>query len=268
MKPMLLKEIEEPMSDSLVKKYKDWIWEEKHNGERALIHIKDGRVTAIRNREDNSRIPQWPDVANLTFNGIKSAIIDCEVCHMKAGKSIFYDGINQRRGANPTRDRVEAFPITVIAFDLVFFDGSPVVNKPCEERIALLNSNFKDMDGFQLVKPILDPRAYWDNVILPENREGFVIKNPKSQYYPDRRTDCWLKLKNYKRADVIVEALVPNPKGVKIIGKTKDGIEGEIQWSFSGFENIKIGDAIEVEFLDVVNNKMVQPHKCKGVVIE
>jgi ATP-dependent DNA ligase len=145
----------------------------------------------------------------------------------------------------------------------VFFNGSPIINKTCEERIALLNSNFKDMDGFQLAKPIQDPEKYWDNVIVPENREGFVIKDLKSLYYPDKRTDCWLKLKNYKRADVIVEALEPNPKGVKIIGKTKEGIEGEIQWSSMGFENIKVGDAVEVEFLDIVNNKMVQPHKIK-----
>jgi ATP-dependent DNA ligase len=267
MKPMLLKEIDEPMSDSLVEKYKDWIWEEKHNGERALIHIKNGKVSAIRNREDNNRIPQWPDVAKLSFDGIQSAVIDCEVCHMKDGKSIFYDGINQRRGANPAQDRVSNFPITVVAFDLIYLNGQPLTAKPCEERIALLNSNFKDSNGFELAKRIANPKEHWQNIIS-ENREGFVIKNPKSQYYPDRRMDCWLKLKNYKRADVIVQALEPNPKGVKIIGKTKDGIEGEIQWSFSGFENIKIGDAIEVEFLDVVNNKMVQPHKVKGSIVD
>jgi hypothetical protein len=34
-----------------------------------------------------------------------------------------------------------------------------------------------------------------------------------------------------------------------------------------GCENIKVGDSVEVEYLDVVNDKMVQPHKVKDSFI-
>jgi bifunctional non-homologous end joining protein LigD len=205
----------------------------------------------------------------LVFTGIKSAVLDCEVIVEMDGKSKFYDGINQRR-AVPTPERLKSFPVRAIVFDLLYIDGQSLIGKPYSERLALLSSKFLgfECDALKIVKNIDSPKEYWDNNIVSENREGFVIKDPKAQYYSGLRMACQLKLKNYKQENVIVEALETNNKGVKITGTTPSGIKGEIQWSSCGFENIKVGDSIPVEYLDVVNNKMVQPHKVKDSFID
>lgn len=264
---MLLKELE--FDDKIFDQYKNWYFQEKQNGERALMSIKNGKVTDIRNRNGNNVKPRWPELAGLEFPGIQSALIDFEACVMINGKSMFYNGINQRR-AIPTPDRLK-FPVTAMAFDLLHIDGQPLTGKAYRERYALLKSKFSDNEHFKVVENIDNPRQYWNDRVVSENREGLVLKDPSSIYLPDQRVASQLKLKYYKRADVTVQALEPNPKGVKITGyATVNGqhVEAEVQWSSMGFENIKIGDVVEVEFLDIVNNKMVQPHKVKGSIVD
>jgi hypothetical protein len=194
---------------------------------------------------------------------------------IKCKKSIFYGdldrklgGINQRR-AVPTSERLKGFPVQAVVFDLLYVEGQPLVGRPYSERLAFLSSKFSGFQNnhFKVVQNIQNPKQYWTDKIVKENREGLVLKDPKAPYSCGQRMNCQLKLKYYKRKNVIVEALETNPKGVKIIGTTADGIKGEIQWSSMGCENIKVGDSVEVEYLDVVNDKMVQPHKVKDSFI-
>ena len=264
---MLLKELE--FDDKVFDQYKNWYFQEKHNGERALLSIKGGKVVGIVNRSGNNVKPRWPELSGLEFPGIQSALVDFEACVLVNGKSMFYNGINQRR-AIPSPDRLK-FPVVAMAFDLLHLDGQPLTGKAYRERYALLNEKFKECDNFKIVGNIDSPRDYWKNKVIMENREGLVIKDPSAIYLPDQRVATQLKLKYYKRADVTVLALEPNPKGVKISGYATvngDRVEAECQWSSMGFENIKIGDVVEVEFLDIVNNKMVQPHKVRGSIID
>jgi ATP-dependent DNA ligase len=75
--PMLLREID--FSDGVFEKYKNWLWQEKHNGERVLVHIKDGKVSAMRNRNDNPVLHRFPELNSVSFPNVKSAILDCEI---------------------------------------------------------------------------------------------------------------------------------------------------------------------------------------------
>jgi len=263
--PMLLREID--FSDGVFEKYKNWLWQEKHNGERVLVHIKDGKVSAMRNRNDNPVLHRFPELNSVSFPNVKSAILDCEIIVEENGKSKFYDGINQRR-AVPTADRLKNFPVKVIVFDLIYFNGKMLSNLKYSDRFSMLTSMRCDSDCFEFVNNISNPKEYWYDRVIPENREGLVIKDPDALYYPGQRMDCQLKLKNYKRDKVIVSRIETNNKGVKLSGMTASGISGEIQWSSMGCENIKVGDEVMVEYLDVVNNKMVQPHKVKHSFIE
>jgi len=269
--PMLLEEVE--YSEDVFKKFPTdkFIWEEKHNGERALIHIRDGKVAAMRNRSDNpvhQRFPELTDNPEI-FKGIDTAIIDCEVVVMKDNKSIFYGGINQRRSEarGKTASIVKDYPVSVIVFDLLYINGENIMAKPYEERLNKLKQVIKESEQVKIVENVDNPKEYWDTKIITENREGFVIKDKKAPYLSGMRVKTQLKLKNYKRAMVKVEAIEQNPKGAKLTGKTQSGLECSVQWSSCGWENIKVGDEVEIEFLDTVNNQMVQPHKVKSSTI-
>lgn len=261
--PMLLEETS--YDENVFQKYANWIWQEKQNGIRGIVSIKDGKITSIRNRSNNPILHLFPELKKLTFEGVTSAVIDCEVCVMEKDKSIFYGGINQR-DKKLYENRIETHPVTIVAFDCLHFNGETIVGKTYVDRLSFLNK-VSQSENFKIANNIQNPVEYWKDKVVVENREGLVIKNPKALYEAGTRSKEMLKLKFYKRAKLKVENIESNPKGVKLSGHfdwNDKQCEAEVQWSSSGYENIKIGDEVEFEFLDLVNDKAVQPHKVKG----
>ena len=71
-------------------------------------------------------------------------------------------------------------------------------------------------------------------------------------------------MKNYKTAKVKVEQVFSNLKGVKITGSSK--INGEnisVQCQLAGVNSVSVGDFVEIDYLDIFNGKLIQPHKKK-----
>jgi hypothetical protein len=71
-----------------------------------------------------------------------------------------------------------------------------------------------------------------------------------------------MKLKNYKIVEVTVDSIDVNVKGNKITGKAT--INSEIvlvECQYGGVYNIQLGDKLPVEYLDILNGKLIQPHK-------
>lgn len=262
-KPMLLQEFEGTIADAL-QRYPNWIYQEKQNGTRAVVHVQNGRITSIRNRRNIPVLNLFPELKALKLSE-HNAIIDAElVVFDGTGKSCFYGGINQR-DKKLYDYRVATMPVHIMAFDLIYFDGEVVAGKPYKERMALLREKFQSEGLFKVVDDIPNPLQYWNERIVPDNREGLVIKNPSGRYAFDTRSADALKLKNYKTAFVTVEQIAENPKGIKIIGKAtieNESIISECQLSSAG--NVKVGDVVPVVYLDIVNGRMVQPHKIKG----
>jgi ATP-dependent DNA ligase len=257
-KPMLLTEIEQ--EKGVFEKYKDWIFQEKQNGDRAIISIQQGKITSIRNRSDSPLLHLFPELKELTFEGINSAIVDSEVCVFIDGKSVFYGGINQR-DKKLHDEKVKDYPITIVGFDLIYFDGKLLVGEAYAKRYDILKQMFKDNKHFKVAENISNPKEYWDRIIV-ENREGFVIKNPKARYEMGVRSKEYLKYKNYKRVEVKVEQIEGNPKGTKIYSTaTINNNVVKVECQVGGNFDIKVGDTIKVEYLDIVGDKLIQPHK-------
>jgi ATP-dependent DNA ligase len=258
--PMLLQEVE--FSEDVFEKYKDYVWQEKENGVRVMVHIKDGKISAVRNRRNNPVLHLYPELTALDFGKI-SAILDGELVVFKNNKSVFYGGINQRDKLY-SKDSVEKFPVTFVAFDMIFLNKEILLGKPHNERYELLNTGFLSYTGkhFVISDNIADPKKYWAEHVIPEGREGLVLKDPKSKYEPSQRSWSWLKLKNYKVAEVIVDSIDVNVKGNKITGKATINSEVCIvECQYGGVYNIQLGDKLPVEYLDIVGGKLIQPHK-------
>jgi bifunctional non-homologous end joining protein LigD len=260
-KPMLLQEIR---IDSLAfDEYRNWFWQEKANGIRVIVHIKDGRISAVRNRRNYPCLHLYPELKELDFGKV-NAILDCELCVFdKQHKSMFYGGINQR-DKKLYEANVKKYPVTLVAFDLLYLNGVILFGHPYKERLRLLTENFKDTVNFEVVANIKNPKEYWENVVIPEGREGLVIKNPEAIYELDSRSKNYLKFKSYNQVDVIITGLEANPKGAKIFGKAIiDEKPIDIEAQFGGIENLKVGDVVPVEYLFIEGNKLIQPHKVK-----
>jgi ATP-dependent DNA ligase len=267
-----LTEIE--FTPDVFEKHKDWYFQEKENGVRVIGHFKHGKLSSVRGRRNNPLLHLFPELAELQLADFEG-IIDGElIVADSTKKSIFYGGINQRDKKLHV-ENVKKFPATFVAFDVLYLNGQVLVDKPYSERLSLLKGVVANSDTaiqtFRVVENIANPKDYWDNKIVAENREGLVLKNPTGHYEVDTRSKNNLKLKNYKQTDVLIEKTEQNNAGTKIYGKaTINGVDIEVECQVGGVkpESLKVGEKVPVVYLDIVGNRLVQPHKIKGFGLE
>lgn len=253
--PMLLSEVD----DESVLDRKDRYFQLKYNGTRNFVHVKDGVIKGIRNRSNAPVLSIYEELRDHPVKGVNTAVLDCEICVFKDGKSIYYGGIDQRRSSPGGKDLKEN-PVTIVVFDALAIDGETLIFKPYKYRYQTIINKIVPDDKLIIAKNYTDGRELW-NLVREKDYEGLVVKNPESIYELGARSkENYTKLKNYKFAEVIVEKTEPNSKGTKIFGKTtvngKDMIvEAQIQNSF----NIAVGDVRKIRYLEIIGNRLTQP---------
>ena len=134
-----------------------------------------------------------------------------------------------------------------------------------QKRYGELKASFSDNQFFKVAELIDNPAEYWKDKVVAENREGLVIKNPKALYEFDTRSKQYLKLKNYKEVEVVVDSLESNKAGTKIYGNAVIcGNQIDVECQFGGIDDLQVGQKVPVQYLDIVGKRLIQPHKMKG----
>lgn len=254
--PMLLTEVDDAniLNDSTK------IFQEKHNGTRAIIHVKDHKIVGIRGRSNNPLLYCFPEFKDVVLP-FSTAILDGEVCVFYDDKSIFYGGVDKRRSI-PSDKVVKDYPATIVVFDVIQMEQDVLVYRPYKDRLAALQKyewgTLSSGARIVLVESTNDGKALWTKV-LDENREGVVVKDPMGLYELGKRSKSFLKLKNYKFIDVKVEHVEANNKGTKIFGKVE--VSGNVLDVECQVQNkhVSIGEVVNVKYLDIVGNRLVQP---------
>lgn len=254
--PMLLSEVY-LSGGEVFEQYKGWSWGVKENGVRALVHVKDGKIVGLRGRSGGPLTYMFPELRGTKIN-CDTAILDCEICVFDGnGRSVYYKGVDQRR-SDPTEDRLKRFPATLVIFDIIYLDGKSLLTEPYWKRYGKI-LNISASDNIKVAKGYKDGRELW-NKVVNENLEGVVIKNPDAIYDSGKRSKEYVKLKNYKPADVKVESSESNPKGSKIFGKSiVDGQEIDVEVQIHGVQDIQPGEVYKIKYLDIVGNKFILP---------
>lgn len=251
--PMLLSEVD----DKTILERPGWIYQEKHNGIRSIIHVKGHKIVGIRGRSNNPLIYCFPEFRNIHFD-FDTAILDAEITVMYEGKSIYYGGIDKRRSA-PNDKTLKDYPATIMVFDIIQFEDRILIYKPYYERLHIIEQNILPTDRIRCIESTQNGKALWDKVV-EENREGVTCKDPMGLYELGKRSSQTIKVKNYKYADVKVEKTEPNAKGTKIYAHTIiDDKEIVVECQRAGCFDINIGDIVRVKYLDIVGDHLVQP---------
>lgn len=234
----------------------------KYNGVRALAHISGHKITGLRNRTGSPILYLYPELRTMFFN-VDTAILDCEVCVFKDGKSIFYGGIDQRR-KDPSPSVIQQYPVTLVAYDILRHENDTLVYKSYRDRYAILGKVCSENTQFQIAPIYHDGTQLW-RLIKDNDFEGMVIKDPLAIYELGKRSDKYLKLKNYKQAEVHVLSIEPNNKGTKIYGHTTyRGQEIDVEAQLAGVFDIQPKQSYFVKFLEVVGNRLIQPTKIRN----
>jgi len=193
----------------ILERFKDcrFTLEYKYDGERAQIHyLSDGTISIFsRNSENNTG--KYPDLVqtmkSFLSEGTKSFILDCEVVayDRKANKILPFQQLSHRKRKDVAKEDV-TIQVCLYAFDLLYYNDEPIIQKNFEERRKLLHSSFKATKGqfeFAHYKDSSDPEeiAAFLDLAVEQSCEGLMVKtlNKDATYEPSKRSMNWLKCK-------------------------------------------------------------------------
>lgn len=213
-----------------------WSHEVKWDGVRILADVAEG-ATVLTTRNENVATSAWPDVTQVAPT--RDVLVDGEIIGLNEDGLPDFRTLGERihvRGAAAAR-LAERVPATYMAFDLLRLDGRWLLERPLEERRALLAG--LDLGGWQV------PAAYDDGPMLLEatraqGLEGIVSKRLDSTYRPGERTSAWLKFPHRFRESYVVGGWRPQtgtadrlgsllvgevtPTGLRFRGRVGSGI--------------------------------------------
>jgi len=199
---------------------KTFTCEYKYDGERAQIHYvakghADGRLEAAghevarifsRNSEDLST--KYPDVLarlnSWVAHDTTSFVLDCETVAWdpKEKKVLPFQQLMTRKRKDVKVQDVKV-KVFVFAFDLLYLNGEPVVQRPLRERRELLYKALVPVkDEFDFAthmdsREIDDIQAFLDQSVKA-SCEGLMVKmldGTESGYEPSARSRNWLKVR-------------------------------------------------------------------------
>ena len=214
--PMLLYETQ-PFDD------KDYIYELKLDGIRCLAYI-DAKSVNLRNKRNKDVTAIYPELAEMNKCVKKRVILDGELVVLdKDGKPDFY--ALQRRSLMSDSFKIglsaRNAPVQFVAYDIIYFDGQDLTDKPLTERKAILSKAVKEGYNLSVSRYIEEMGTAFFEIAKAQELEGIVAKRKGGLYHIGKRTRDWLKIKVMQDEDLLVLGYQPDEDG-----KVKDLILG------------------------------------------
>ncbi|MDN4607007.1 DNA ligase D [Sporosarcina highlanderae] len=216
MKPMLMSDANEiPVG-------KEWIYETKYDGFRTILHWnKEGIQLFSRNEKLlNEMFPEIIEACRRMEHLIKPflpIVFDGELVYLQNDfRSEF--SIVQTRGRMRKKEVIAehsiAFPCQYIVFDLITFKGKDMANSALEKRKMELEKCFEKLglpchvkyrheSLLQMIETFTDGKELWNHIRI-SNGEGIIAKQKRSIWSNEKRTNQWLKVKNWRQVTIII----------------------------------------------------------------
>lgn len=186
----------EPIQTETIPAGNNWIAQVKWDGVRMLTY-HDGNKTQLINRKKNDRTRQYPEFARLErYCSASSVILDGEMIAFDSQKPSFHEIMKRDslRKELSIQLAIEQTPVTYMVFDVLYWNGSWVTDKPLGERQEILAQIMLPEPNVQIVQNVSDPHSLYD-VMKQHHMEGIVCKDLTSTYLPSGKDARWQKLK-------------------------------------------------------------------------
>lgn len=214
--PMLLNEVKEPFDDD------DYIYELKLDGIRCVAYVEPKSVT-LQNKRFKDLTEIYPELSDISKCVKKRVILDGELVVLTDGKPDFY--ALQRRSMMNNKFRIQLAskknPVQFAAYDIIYYDGKDLTEKPLMQRKEKLSSVVKEGYNLSVSRWIEKNGIAFFELAKKENLEGIVAKKKDGLYHIGKRTSEWIKIKVMQDEDLLVLGYQPDEDG-----KVKDLILG------------------------------------------
>lgn len=176
----------------------EWAYEVKWDGYRALVRLRDGRIT-LTSRNGIDLTGKFAELQAATSAiGVDSCVLDGEIVAIDERGRPRFDLLQDGAGT-----------LQLMLFDLLEIDGVSTLNHPYTQRRAALEALITDTPAVHM------PPALGGSIedALATSRslqlEGIVAKRVESKYLPGERSISWVKIKHIRSQEVVVIGWLP-----------------------------------------------------------
>ena len=225
-KPMLARLGDLPANDER------WAYEIKWDGVRAIGYAEGGRLR-LESRNGNDITPRYPELLSLgRALASTEAVLDGEVVAFDASGRPSFQKLQGRMhltSEHVVRRLSVSDPVAYLIFDLLWLDGHSLMELPYLERRERLIVLGLQGDRWQTPAHHLGDGAALLEASRAQGLEGIIAKRRDCPYTPGRRSPTWVKVKNVRRADVVVGGWLPGEGrrserfGALVVGFYEDG---------------------------------------------
>jgi ATP-dependent DNA ligase len=182
-----------------------WRYEPKWDGFRGVLENDRGEL-ALWSRNGRPLLRYFPELRPLAELLPPHSALDGEIVISRGG-ALDFDAMQMR--LHPAESRVRKLageiPATFVAFDLLLWEGTPVHERPIEERRAELERVGAGLSLSPVADDAVQGRA-WLQTLQAAGFDGVVAKRLGLPYLPGSR-DGVVKVKPHKTADCVVVGL-------------------------------------------------------------
>ncbi len=208
--PMLATPIEKPFND------KNWLFEIKWDGYRAVSFIKDGKVRLV-SRNHNDLTGQYSELQVLPkYVKAKEAILDGEIVALDDNGRASFSLMQQRTGIRSGGRRVAGrsdVPVVYYVFDLIYSDGYDLRRVSLEDRKRLLQGILRTDELVRYSEHFPENGIALFEAAKQQGLEGILAKRGES-CYEERRSREWLKIKVTQTVDCVIGGYT-DPEGAR-----------------------------------------------------
>jgi bifunctional non-homologous end joining protein LigD len=210
----------------------EWWFEPKLDGVRALLYIQ-GEDVKLVSRRGRDQTRSYPELRRV-YRNVKAtnAVLDGEIVATDETGRTSFELLQQRMNLAGDTDIERArkkIPVEMVAFDLLWLDGEPLIDRPLSERRERLEEVVHEGKGLRLMYTVPTDGVRFFGIAEQHGLEGIVGKRAASRYVPGRRSDDWRKIKILSTQDCVVLGCTPGERGrsgsfgALLLGAYKDG---------------------------------------------
>jgi bifunctional non-homologous end joining protein LigD len=249
--PMLARTGELPKDD------RKWAYEIKWDGVRGIAYVDGGRMR-LEARSGRDITPRYPELRELgrALAG-REAVLDGEVVAFDAdGRPSFQklQGRMHLTSEHAVRRLAQSDPVHYVIFDLLWLDGHSLCALPYTERREQLVELGLNGPTWRTPANHVGDGAAMRDASRAQGLEGIIAKRLDGTYAPGRRTSGWVKVKNFRRTDVVVCGWMPGEGGrsgrigALLMGAYEDGelrYVGRVGTGFTEAELLRLQKLLE-----------------------
>jgi bifunctional non-homologous end joining protein LigD len=224
--------------------HKDWIFEIKWDGYRAVAYCNDDSVELI-SRNNKPFTGRYQPVTEALEALQLNAVFDGEVVAVNDKGLADFQMLQNWQNA----------PVTLqyFIFDIIWLDGMDLTRLPLLDRKAILKQIIPAEHGVLKYSDHVqgEGKSFYD-AALAQGLEGIMAKKAGSTYEIGSRTESWLKVKVNKRQEVIIAGFTQPRNTRKFFGALLLGVYHNDQLIYIGHT----GSGFNKKSLEEIYNKL------------